>query len=257
MAHKVRLLIGSLAIAILVSACGSSSGSSSPTTAAPTTTVPAVPKTSSDLFVSGTVKIAAGEPGKLSIVHVGKPRGSYGATVPVVVRNNTKESLERVTVEGTIKAPDGSLVASGDSDPTIEPVVVNPGEYAVGYIYFSTSPPAGSTYDLTVSGNKLSGHSFLSSIPVKVAKANVSKDSFGDVSVVGTVVNETADEVKGPISVTVVCFENNEPTVADQTFTRADDLAAGASSSFTADFYSDASPSNCSSFVAGASGYNF
>jgi len=257
MAHKVRLLAGTLAIAIVASACGSSSGSSAPTTPAPTTTIPAVPKTSSDLFVSGTVKIPAGEPGTLSIVQMGTPRGTSGATVPVVVRNNTKDSLERVTVEGTIKAPDGSLVASGDSQSTMEPVVANPGEYAIGYVYFSASPPAGATYDLTVRGDKLSSHSFLSSIPIKVNKANVSTDSIGFVSVVGTVVNETSNEVKGPISVTVVCFENNQPTVADMTFTNADNLAAGAGSSFTATFYSDTSSSSCNSFIAGSSGYNY
>lgn len=89
-----------------------------------------------------------------------------------------------------------------------------------------------------------------------VNAANLSHDGFGFVTVVGTVVNNTENEVKGPISVTVVCFANNNPTVADQTFTHADTLAAGASSSFTATFYSETSASDCSSFIAGASGYS-
>lgn len=61
--------------------------------------------------------------------------------------------------------------------------------------------------------------------------ANGSHDSLGDVTVVGVVLNNTADKVSGPISVTVVCFQNDMATAAEHTYTEAD-LAARASSSF-------------------------
>src|SRR5690606_12795784 len=67
---------------------------SEPTSTTTSTAPPAAePSTSPMLAVSGTVTVADGTAGELSVVAVGSGQRDYGATVPVIVRNRTTKTL--------------------------------------------------------------------------------------------------------------------------------------------------------------------
>lgn len=238
-------------IAVLVASCSSSSTAKTSTTAAQSGAAPSVSK---DLLIHGTVDVPVGNSNKLSIVLTGPVEGTSTYSVPVVVRNNTSDSLERVQVTGTARAPDGSLAGSGSSQSGIQPVVLKPGEYGIGYVYFGTSQlPQGTTFELEAKGEKPTNSRF-SKVQLQVKEANLVPGQFGGQAIVGVVSNPTSHEEKGPNSVLIMCFQDNRPTATYGTFTQENSLAAGATGSFSTNLTTGAT---CPNFVVGSSGYSF
>ena len=212
----------------------------------------AEPTTSAALFVSGNPAIGPGEPGKLSVVAVGKPKGEMGSTVPVVFRNNTKDTLTSLELSGTARGADGSLIGSGE-DQGIEPFIVNPGEWAFGYVYFDTALPADAKIEVTARGDEAKGSiSLFDKIPLKVSEVNLVKQEFGD-NYVGIVVNTSDEKALDSGSVLIACFDAASQPIGVLSGTTDGEISKGGTASFSVDTYS--SDGQCASYAVGASGY--
>lgn len=233
---------------------GSDTTGGEPETTTTTTEAPsAQPATSPLLAVTGTVQIPDGEDGKLSVVLVGQPDASDpSGTVPVVVRNRTEDTVYSVEASGTARASDGSLSGSGSSQG-FAPSTVAPGEWAFGYLYFSNELPADATFEVTATGESDAG--FIGSVDVRPVEVNQVPGEYSALQVVGIVANETDAQVEGPISVAVACFDGAGTTVTGvhTSYTDADSVAAGGTTSFSVDLFD----TDCPNFAVGASGYDF
>lgn len=217
-----------------------------------TTTAPvADPSTSPALAVVGNVAVPDGDEGELAVVVGTADVDDYGATVPVVVRNRTDATVYDVEASGTARGGDGALAGSGRSQG-FAPTTVEPGEWAVGFLYFDSSLPAGATFDVTATASDEAG--FISSVDVRPIETNTSQAEFSGTQVIGIVENPTNAVVAGPVSVLVTCFDGagTTPTSAHRGHTDADSIAAGGTASFTVDLFDAA----CPNFVVGASGYD-
>lgn len=216
-----------------------------------TTDVPAAaPSTAPFLTVVGTVTVPDGELDKLSVVLLG-PAGD-GGSVPVVVRNRTDDTVYSIEASATARAADGSLAASGSSQG-FAPSAVAPGEWAFGYVYFGGDLPAGATFDVTATGE--TDEAFIGSVDVKPVETNLVPGQYGGRQVVGIVSNDHAEEVSGPISVDVICFDaaGTAVTSTHRSFTDADTIAAGGTASFSVDVFE----AECVNYAVGASGHSF
>ena len=160
------------------------------------------------MFVQGAVTIPAGEPGKLSVVQLGPPSGSLGSSVPVVVRNNTKDELERVEVNATARDGAGTIIGSGSSQ-NFEPETLGAGQWGFGYIYFDTAIAADAAIEATASGSEPSSISNpFDKFPMKVNELQVQQDQYSGPTYLGTVTNpSTTENAEDPISVQVGCFD--------------------------------------------------
>lgn len=217
----------------------------------PTTTAPAAdPSTSAGLEVVGAVTIPEGQPGELDVVLVGTLDDLSG-TVPVVVRNNTSSPAYNLEATGTARAPDGSLAGSGSSQG-FEPALVEPGEWAFGYVFFSAAVPGDAEFDLTATAATEQG--FGGSLGASLSEVTTNSDEFGQ-HVVGIVTNDSDEEMGGPVSVSVACFDQTGTQVLDvhTGYAEGDAIPAGGTSSFTVDLFD----APCPVFAAGASGYTF
>ncbi|MGY6502465.1 MAG: FxLYD domain-containing protein [Acidimicrobiales bacterium] len=210
----------------------------------------AEPSTSAVLTTVGTTAVPDGESGSLSIVLTGPPqRGS----VPVAVRNRTPDTIHSLEVSGTARTPAGDLVASGSSF-SMAPARLGAGEWAFGFVYFGYDEfPGDVSFDLTASGQTQPG--FMGQIDVRPVELNQIEGSYSR-QVVGIVQNDSDDEVAGPISVSVACFDDSGTQLLSthESFTDGNDLAPGGTSSFSIDLFDVTA---CANYVVGASGWSF
>ena len=115
--------------------------------------LPAVPQAFSAITVVGDESLLpAGIDGEVAVVAISEP-GDRGTSFPVILHNGTDKPVSRIEVSGRAKGPDGATLGTGSSQ-TIEPNVVPPGGFAIGYVYISTSeyslPPGSTVEDLRV-----------------------------------------------------------------------------------------------------------
>jgi hypothetical protein len=218
---------------------------------APTTSTTAVgdaaPKDSPLLYLSAPLDIPSGDPGELSVVLIGPVDRT---SVPVVVRNRTKHRLWSIEVHGTARGADGGLLGSGSSQGFV-PSVVEPGEWAFGYVYFGFDGlPTDAQLDLTATGSER--RPFIADIDLTVSEVTVRQGSYSR-QVVGIVSNGTPKEADGPISVDIACFTDSD-RIADTHggFTDGDEIPPGGTLSFAVDLYDHA----CPILVVGASGHD-
>jgi hypothetical protein len=210
----------------------------------------AEPTTSPLLNVKGDPQIPDGEDGQLSVVVIGLADPASG-TVPVVIRNMTSSPLANLEVSGTARDGAGKLMGSGSSQG-FAPELVNPGEWAFGYVYVDGLKVAKDTkFDFTATGSE--PDDFLSSVDVEIVEVALTKGSFGD-NLTGILKNPTDQEVSGPIGVSAACFDKSGALVSTQSgFADSDSIAPGGTSSFSVDLFDDP----CENFAMGASGYDF
>lgn len=226
-----------------------SAAEGSPTTTAGTAPI-VEPSTSSALEVVGTVTIPEGPPGELDVVLLGALDDASG-TVPVIVRNNTDSPAYNLEATGTARGPDGSLAGSGSSQG-FEPAAVEPGEWAFGYVFFSAAVPGGAEFDIAATADTDQG--FAASLGASLSEVTTNRDQFGQY-VVGIVTNDSDEEMTGPVSVAIACFDRTGAQVLDvhSGFAESDSIPAGGTSSFTVDLFD----APCPNFAVGASGYSF
>lgn len=232
---------------------GSDGDTTEPVSSEPSvsTTAPrssAQPSTSDALTSVGEISIPEGDPGELAVVLLG-PLDEIAGTVPVVVRNYTDSTVYDIDATGTARTPDGSLAGSGSSQG-FEPAEVGPGEWSFGYVYFSSSVPGNAEFDISATADVEPG--FGGAVSASVSELTTTSDQFGQ-HILGIVTNETDEEMGGPISVAVACFDQaGEQVLGVHTgFAEADAIPAGGSSSFTIDLFD----APCPTFAAGSSGY--
>jgi hypothetical protein len=182
-----------------------------------------------------------GDPGEVSIVASASTLDRSGS-VTLVVRNNTDDAVGNIDIAGTARDEAGTLVGSGSSQG-FQPKIVAPGEIAFGYVYFDTAL-AGSAFTFEFSVDAQEVYYFS---PVTITEINNTGEQL-----IGSVVNDTDDEVTGPIAAGAICFGADGGIVATVgSYVEQDNLPAGATGSFAVDFYGD----DCPNGLAAASGY--
>jgi hypothetical protein len=211
---------------------------------APAPADPAAPDASPYVVGFGeldALSLARGEPGKLAIISTGA-KDELSDSVTIIVRNNTADAIGAIEATGTARAAAGALVGSGSSQG-FEPVVVKPGEIAYGYVYFDGGFPKGAKLKFDVKGEEV-GTYFR---PITITEINNTGEA-----IIGAVANKTGVDVTGPISVDVLCFSADGATIGSRNeYAEQDDLAAGATGSFSLDLLGD----KCPTGLAAASGY--
>lgn len=216
-------------------------------TTTPSTGQPAAPDASLYVEAIGdisTLELPVGDPGAVSVVTVAAALDRTGS-LPLVVRNNTTKSVGAIDVTGIARDSSGGLAASGSSQG-FKPVVVAPGEIAYGYIYFGDGVPADATFELSVSADPVDEYF----MPVLITELSANTDQ-----IVGILTNDTGTHVSGPIGVDAICFESSGNTIVSTqgSYAEQDDLAPGATGSFSIDLFGDPCPRG----LISASGYGF
>lgn len=188
-----------------------------------------------------------GEPSGIAIVAQAQKLDRSGS-IPVVVRNNTGGTVNRIKVSGTIRDSQGALLASG-SDQQFLPNVVAAGEVAIGYVYFGfgTTLPKEWKAEFQTSATPIDKSRFENIRDLEVVEFN-----RVDKRIIGSLVNPHPESVNGPIGVRLMCFDKTgTPTGVFTDFAEPDKLAQNAKTSFQIELYGDA----CTSFVFGGSGF--
>jgi hypothetical protein len=86
-------------------------------------------------------RFPVGDPGKVDVVQIGElSKDAGGATLPVVIRNNTDKGVAHVDLSAVARGSSGKVVATGSSQG-FEPAQIQPGEPALGFIYFGADKP--------------------------------------------------------------------------------------------------------------------
>jgi hypothetical protein len=221
------------------------------TTTAPVTTTTTVPVSAQSSYLAGNAhpQYPAGTPGEMSVVyHAPIAADENGTAVPLVFRNHTKAAVSHVDISASATDTAGKIVASGSSQGTA-PAVVEPGQWAYGYIYFSPGTALAATDKLSFSfeTSPATTQSY-NTAPIQVTQANLS-----GTAIAGGVQNTTGQKVEGPISISTYCLNSaGNPTRVHSDFTSGSgDLAPDARDSFQVDLYGQ----SCPSFLVGASGW--
>lgn len=224
---------------------------SEPEEAESSATLPDTPQAYSTLAVIGDKSaLPAGTEGKVSVVAISEPDG--GTSFPIILHNGTDEPISRIEVSGRAMGPDKATLGTGSSQ-SIEPNVVLPGDYAIGYVYIDTSDfkiPVGSSIpDLRIQFTEGLGD-FENIIAVDVE--NFEQLPNGDLT--GDVKNPHDITVSGPISVASSCLAADGKVKRQDTFTDGDTAPAGESVTWTMSSYGDR-PEKCVVRLLGASGF--
>lgn len=247
-------------LASAMAACGGGTTSGTPNTAGSavpsggaSASAPAAQPTKSQ-YLAGTAApvFPAGSPNQLAVVAqagLTLPVPSGGEPVPIAVRNNTTRTVTHVTASGTVHDSTGKPVATG-SDQGFHPALLEPGQFALGFIYLGvgTSVPSGSTLSVQATATPSAGPN------TYFADLLVTEVNDTGQQIVGTVKNPRDHAVTAPYSVDVFCVDSSG-TLLNEFGGFADvstDLAAGGTSPFTVSLYG----SQCAQFLIGASGYD-
>src|SRR3546814_19721204 len=110
----------------------------------------------------------------------------------------TASTLANREGSGTARDGAGALIASGSSQG-FAPELVNPGEWAFGYVYIDGVKAAKDTkFEFTATGSE--PDDFMSSADVEIVEVALTKGDFGD-NLNGILKNSADEEVSGPIDV--------------------------------------------------------
>lgn len=199
--------------------------------------------------IGGAPTVPKGKPGSLTVVEA----GTYtGTTLPIVIRNNTRQAVGSVKVTATAYVG-RKLVATG-SDQGTKPAVVAKGGLAIGYIYFgNTQLPAGATIHYTATGSTPGGSFSATDLPITTANYTGGK-------LVGIAHNRTGKKVSGPLGVYATCFSAAGKVEAMETgYADADNAPPGADAPFTLDFtsFGTAAAPTCAHILVAMTGYSF
>lgn len=222
------------------------------TSTAPETPAPAVdvePSTAAVMLVRGDLEVPAGDGSGLEVVMIGTPTSS---SLPVVVRNNTADPAYRIDVTATARNAEGTLVASGSSHG-FTPTLLQPGEWAFGYVYLGAEIALDQVdLDFSLSSRGIAPDRSFPSLDIEVVEAELFTDGRRD-RIVGSVRNPHDVELRWPVSVDYACFDDDRLVGVGGSSLDGDDLAAGATGSFTINLYGNTGA--CSAWAVTSSGY--
>jgi hypothetical protein len=220
-----------------------------PTTSTPTTPqIVATPKTSA-LYLSGPINLPKGQSGGLSVIAVGTATNSNDSFIPVIVRNNTSDTVYNVVATGTARR-NGALVASGSSQG-FSPAQVHPSEWAFGNLSFPLRTSlVTATLDVTATADTRPS-SVDQKIDLAIGQAHKSRgELFGD-SIDGVLSNQTASTISNPIAVSVACFDGVTVKIVTSGFAFGKDALA---TNATASFSIMLPRTSCPTYAVGAQG---
>ena len=164
----------------------------------------------------------------------------------VVVHNNTDGQVSALEVSATVRDRDGVL-ADSDSTDDFYPILLDPGQIAVGELFFSDDTPADGSVDVTVDWAQ--GDQWAESIFPRHRLPIVEWVATGD-SITGVVGNAT-DVAVDLVSIGAGCFSTSGELLGlDDTFADRDEIPAGDSSAFTLRL-----DTSCDLLVLAASGW--
>jgi hypothetical protein len=200
---------------------------------------------SPELYSVDAPDLPNGDPDQIAVVATGNYDRLVGS-LPVIVRNNTGDDVARVAVTAEARDASGGLVAAGESQG-LTPNVVEPGELAIGYVYFGGAHvPEDAEIVLEVTSDE-SLAEFETIIGLPIAEANGTRRS-----IVGLVENSYDIRVTGPIDVEAVCFsEAGQLSDGYGAFAAKDAIAPGDTSPFQIDVFGPP----CERSLIGASGF--
>lgn len=161
------------------------------------------------VFGTALELLPPGEPGELSIVVVG-PYGEIG--VPIIVRNNTEETVYDLEILATIRDANGTLIAAEESAP--RPSVLEPGAIAIDRLPFWTDlpgpPPVGSTYAFEAYTTTEAAYLALAGVehPVRTIPLEVNSAERSNSQIIGRAVNTSERPLTTGPTITVMCFTN-------------------------------------------------
>lgn len=192
-----------------------------------------------------------GAPGKVVVV----AQGAYENTLPVLLKNNTKQKVADIKLSATASTASGQLLVSGE-DQGIQPEEVPPGGLAMGYIYFDGKKlPQNAKFKITIDSTPASQLNFQSNIDVPIKTLR-----YAGGSVVGIAVNTTKKKIGGPLSVYVMCIGASKKIVTfGDDYADRDDLAPRAEAPFTVDLtsYGTNPAPKCRYLLVSMRGYDF
>lgn len=176
----------------------------------------------------------------------GTPAVAGGATIPLVVRNNTSEVVHGIEVHATAHGATGAIIASGSSQG-FHPDTVQPGQITLGFAYFEQKGlPAGTTIEYQVTSEPGPDSRVMPSVDLPITQTN---QAGGYVT--GVAANPTGNPV-GRARVDVTCFTpQGQPTVTRGTFLTPDPIPANSTTSFQIRL----GTGSCPVYLIGATGH--
>lgn len=167
-------------------------------------------------------------------------------TVAVVVHNNTDGQVSPLEVSATVRDSGGTL-ADSDSTDEFYPILLDPGQVAVGELFFSGETPADGSVELTVDWAQ--GDEWAESTFPRHRLPIVEWVATGG-SITGLVGNAT-DAAVDLVRIGAGCFSTSGELLGlDDTFADRDEIPAGDSSAFTLRL-----DTSCDLLVLAASGW--
>ena len=207
-------------------------------------------------FIQGNQSppLPAGPSGKVDVIASGslaqliQPEGPSSLVIPVVVRNNTTKAQSGIQLTAVARNS-GELVGTGTSESNLMPLVVKPGQIAIGYVYFESLPPTTSVISYSVT----TGNSTLGQVELTVTDSNTSPEAGGFLNLIGQVRNQTKSKIASPGSVFGICFDSTgQPTGTLQTYTDGNSLPPGTVEPFCDQVSGDNTP--CVSWLVASNG---
>lgn len=185
--------------------------------------------------------IPAGAAGEVSVVAQAAVLDSSGS-LALVIRNMTRDPIAAIEVTGIARDSSGGVVASGASQG-FSPVLVRPGEIALGYVYFELDLAGQAlAYELQVS-SRAPDDLFTENAGLVFAEFNPLPSGPA-----GVVKNEGEDEAAFA-AVQVVCFDDQGvPTRSDRSYADPSEIPPGGSAGFKVDLYGG----GCAHYLAAA-----
>lgn len=187
-----------------------------------------------------------GEAGMVDVIAVGVPDEW---NVPIVLRNNTDETLILTTIHGTAHDAAGALIGEGEPGAFMSPTVISPGQVAIAAVYFNSREYLPLDAVLTFE---------VETEPVTVAAGFRQDLEIVDAvheadGIVGLARNGTNESLVGKVNVLSVCFDATG-TMTEFSIGYADalDLDPGETVPVRV---SVADPESCEAFLVGANGY--
>ncbi len=208
----------------------------------------------SSILVTGnsSPSLPSGSPGVIALISEA-PQLNESDELPIVVRNNTAQAVERITASATIRGVSGKLIATG-SDQGLMPNLVQPGDIAFGYIFFQNSNlriPPGGKVSIQLGSTPASRDAYENIRALRVSDTNLTSGEF-EKQVLGQAVDQYPYHISGPIEVYVACFNSHNRIVnLDSDFASPGDLKPKQMASYTVNLTTP----HCPVYLVAASGF--